>query len=191
MSGSWLLVAASTGASSTLRVHVWRKLREMGGLYLQQQVCLLPHRPAVSSAVDRLIERVVAEGGEGRVLHIAFSDAAEEEALIAQFNDEREDEYGELVSRVPDLLAELVSERRLGRVTFPEVDESRADLERFQRWLARIQRRDYFDAPSGSVAAGAVEEARAGLAAFEADAVDAELSPTKDGAGGSGSAEDG
>jgi hypothetical protein len=41
----FLLVSASTaGAPAATRVRVWRKLRSLGALYLQQSVCLLPAR---------------------------------------------------------------------------------------------------------------------------------------------------
>lgn len=177
MAGSWLLMVASTaGAPSTLRVYVWRKLRALGGLYLQQQVCLLPDLDPVRDKVDRVVERVLSDGGQAQVLHIALTDRAEEAALVERFNAERRDEYGELLERIPSLARELASERDRGRVTFTEADESRADLERFQRWLARIRDRDYFDADGGERAAAAVSEAEAALLAFEADAADAELS---------------
>ena len=96
MAERWLLVAVSTaGASSTLRVHVWRKLRELGGLYLQQQVCVLPDRPETGRAVVRLLDRVAHEGGESTLLHMSVSES-EDRWLIKQFNAERRDEYTEL-----------------------------------------------------------------------------------------------
>src|SRR5687767_13917873 len=55
----WILVTVSTtGASSSLRVHAWRKLRSLGGVYLQQSVCILPEREETSRAVRRLADRV-------------------------------------------------------------------------------------------------------------------------------------
>lgn len=179
----WLLVAASTGSSSTLRVFVWRRLRELGGLYLQQQVCLLPDLPQVRSVVEEVVARVVSDGETARVLPVAITDVAEERSLVAEFNAEREDEYGELVARIPELLDELDGERARGRVTFTEADESRADLERFERWLERIDGRDYFEAPARAAALEAVERARRSLARFEADAADAELGTNGDAAG--------
>ena len=39
---TWLVVSVSTaGAAASLRLRVWRKLRSLGALYLQQSVCLL------------------------------------------------------------------------------------------------------------------------------------------------------
>ena len=170
----WLLVTVSSGASSTLRVHVWRQLRSLGALYLQSSVCLLPERPETTRAVRRLLDRVSREGGEGRLLPIAITDAGEERAVIERFRAERSDEYGEICSRVPSFLEEIALERRRGRATYTEVEESEADLERLRRWLQRVRLRDYFDAAGREEAEAAVQRCAELLAAFEAEAFAAE-----------------
>jgi hypothetical protein len=171
----WLLVTVSTGGSSTLRVHVWRKLRSLGALYLQNSVALLPDNPETGRAVARLADRIRRSGGESRLLPIAITDPDEERAVIAQFNAERSDEYNEIVSRVPAFLEEIAYERGRGRATYAEVEESEADLERLQKWLTRVRARDYLDAPGRVEAEQAVERCAAELAAFEAEALAAEL----------------
>jgi hypothetical protein len=171
----WLLVTVSTAGSSTLRVHAWRKLRALGALYLQNSVALLPERPQTARAVAKLLERLRRSGGEGRVLPIAITDPREEQAVVSQFSAERSDEYQEIVSRAPAFLEEIAMERSRGRATYAEVEESEADLERLEKWLARVRARDYFDAPGRTEAEQAVERCAAELAALEAEALAAEL----------------
>lgn len=171
----WLLITVSTaGAPPALRVQVWRRLRALGALYLQQSVCLLPDRPEVIRAVRRLLDRVHRDGGGGRLLKVALSDPAEEQAIIEDFRRERAVEYADLLERIPEFLAELDRERARGRTTYAEVEESEADLHRFQSWLAKIAARDYFIAPGGQAARAAVDAAAAELAAFEDAALHAE-----------------
>ena len=175
METGWLLVTVSTaGAPASLRVHVWRRLRSLGALYLQQSACLLPASDTTVRAVRRLADRVRRAGGQARVLQLALTDRGEEAAVIEQFRQERAGEYAEVLERIPSLLAELDQERARGRVTYAEVEESEADLERFRSWLDRIQARDYFDAPGRAEAQAAVERCAAALAAFEAEALAAE-----------------
>ena len=50
----------------------------------------------------------------------------------------------------------LAHEQARGRATYAEVEESEADLHRFQAWLAKIEARDYFLAPGGDAARTAV-----------------------------------
>ena len=171
----WLLITVSTGGSSTLRVHCWRKLRSLGALYIQSSVCLLPQTTETTRVVVRLLDRVRREGGSGQMLSIAITDPAEEESIISQFRAERTDEYQEVCSRTPEFLTEIETERARGRATYTEVEESEADLERLKKWLGRVQARDYFEARGRNEAGLAVEACAQALAEFEAEALASEL----------------
>ncbi|MET8429606.1 Chromate resistance protein ChrB [Nocardia sp. NPDC004860] len=174
-SGGWLLISVSTaGSAGTLRVQVWRKLKSLGALYLQQSVCLLPDRSEVHREVRRLAARVRDHGGTARVLAMTFTDPVEEHGVIAEFNDARDSEYAEILERIPELHTELEGELARGNATYAEVEESEADLERFRSWLAKIAARDYFAAPGGQAARDAVDQAGAALAAFEEAALTTE-----------------
>ncbi|MBT2233551.1 Chromate resistance protein ChrB [Nonomuraea sp. NEAU-A123] len=164
----WLLISVSTaGAAPTLRVQVWRKLRSLGALYLQQSVCLLPEREQTVRQMRRLLDRVHQQGGTGRMLHLTLTDESEQRQIIGEFNAARDAEYAEVLERLPAFRQELAAERARGRATYAEVEESEADLERFRSWMAKIAARDYFTAPGGAAARAAVEDATADLAAFE------------------------
>jgi len=174
----WLLVTASSaGATDSLRVAIWRKLRSLGALYLHQSVCVLPARPDVEREIRRLVDRIRANGGAARVLRVAFEDAAEEAQLVSELQAARDDEYGEVLERVPAFLEELRNERDRDRATYEEVEESEADLERFRAWLAKIDRRDYFGAPRRADAHAAVERCAKALEAFESEAFAREVQP--------------
>jgi hypothetical protein len=173
----WLLITVSTprGGSSTLRVYAWRKLRSLGAHYLQQSVCLLPATPRTTRAVARLVTRLRAEGGHGEMLRIRLTDSKQEAAVIDAIQRERTDEYREVVERTRQFHEELQLERRRGRATYTELEESDADLARHHKWLAAIRARDYFDAPGGQEAAAAVASCEEALARFESEALSAEL----------------
>lgn len=165
------MVAVSTaGAAASLRVHVWRKLRGLGALYVQQSVCLLPDLPAVARQVRRLAERVVAEGGQVRVLHAQLTDPGERDGLVAELRAERDAEYADLLGRLPGFFTELETERVKGRVSYVEVEENEADLRRFREWLRRVVARDYFVAPLREEAMAELARAERALEDFEADA---------------------
>jgi len=171
----WLVISVSTaGAAGTLRVQVWRKLRSLGALYLQQSVCLLPARGEVVRDLRRLADRIHHHGGTARILRMRFADPAEEHAVVNELNAARDAEYAEVLERLPALRQELAEETARGRLTYAEVEESEADLDRFRTWLAKIAARDYFSAPGGQAAREAVEDAAAELAAFEEAALHAD-----------------
>ena len=108
-----------------------------------------------------------------RILTVALHDN-DHEALAAEQRDERDDEYNEVVDRVPQFLDEIELETDRGRASYAEVEESEADLERFEKLLASIADRDYFQAPRGADARLAVQRCREALAAFEALALAAD-----------------
>ena len=95
--------------------------------------------------------------------------------MIDAMQAERTDEYHELVESTRQFHDELAGERRRGRPTYTELEESDTDLARYQRWLAAIRARDYFDAPGGHEATAAVASCEAALAEFESEALSAEL----------------
>jgi hypothetical protein len=173
----WLLITVSTpsGGSSTLRVYAWRNLRSLGAHYLQQSVCLLPATPKTTRAAARVVTRLRAEGGNGEMLRIRLTDSKQEAAVIDAIQRERTDEYGEVVESTRQFHDELQHERRRGRAMYTELEESDADLARYQKWLAAIRARDYFDAPGGQEAVAAVASCEEALAQFESDALSAEL----------------
>jgi len=173
----WLLVTVSTpgGRNSAERVYAWRALRRLGALYLQQSVCVLPVTATTTAAIARLVGHLQKRGARAEAFRIRFSDRDEEHALIARFQAERSDEYNEVVERTREFHAELAYERGRGRVTYPEFEESEADLVRHRKWLAAIEGRDYFDAPGHEDAANAVRACASALSAFEESALAAEF----------------
>lgn len=110
---------------------------------------------------------------------MTVADEAEERELREEFNAARDEEYAEVLSRVPAFLVELETERAKGRVTYAEVEESEADLDRFITWLAKIDERDYFAAPAGPRARAAVDRCAREFREFEAEAVATEAPPPR------------
>jgi hypothetical protein len=163
---AWLLLIVTSGKEASLRVFVWRELRKLGALYLHKSVCLLPDRPEVRTRLQPVLGRIRGQSGSARMITVAIS-GDEHQVLVDEQRRDRDTEYGEVVERVPKFLAEIEMETARGRATYAEVEESEADLERFEKWLAAIANRDYFDAPGGDEARAAVQRCREALAAFE------------------------
>lgn len=168
------MTVTTAGAPATLRVTVWRKLKALGALYLQQSVCLLPALPAVGQELDRLTQRVQSEGGTIRVLAITVTHLEQDAALRADLRAARDAEYEEVLERLPAFFAELEMETARGRTTFEEVEESEADLARFRSWLAKIDARNYFDAPHAVTAHQQLTRAEEAMRRFTEQAMAAD-----------------
>lgn len=163
----WLLVTISTaGAPAATRVAVWRRLKSLGAVYLQQSTALLPATPATRRSMSSLADRVIHDGGTARVLRIVMRDPHGEAQLIQQQRADRDGEYAEVLERFPAFFAELDQEAARGRTTYEELEESEADLARFAAWLGKIAARDYFDAQMGQRARQELSRAESELARF-------------------------
>ena len=109
------------------------------------------------------------------MLPIQITDPAQEHAIIERFQRERSDEYHEIVERTRQFHDELALERRRGRATYTELEESDTDLSRHQKWLTAVTSRDYFGAPGAAEAQAAVTACEEALAEFETEALAHEL----------------
>ncbi|MDX6331875.1 MAG: hypothetical protein QOI83_4258 [Streptomycetaceae bacterium] len=119
--------------------------------------------------------KVRADGGSARCLHVRIDDPVGHGALIGEFRAAAVVEYGEVLER-----------RRAPHRDGPqahhvraEVEESEADLARFETWFAKITARGYFPAQIADEVRTELDGARQALAAFEAMtlAADTEIRP--------------
>lgn len=145
---SWnLLIYRVPSQPSTQRVHVWRKLKGWGGLYLQQSVCVLPYRDDFQRFLEELKANILASGGEADLLTVAIADPEQNAMLIQRFQQQAEEEYQEFLGRCRDFHQELDQEREISNLTFAELDENEVELAKLRSWLPKIRERDLFDAP--------------------------------------------
>jgi len=157
----WLLLVYRIKAeSSGRRTYVWRQLRQLGAVYLQQAAAVLPDRPELRDGLDRLGQRIRSAGGEASLLETVSPSAAWEEELVARFNAARDAEYEEVVESVERFEDEIRRETRKRRFRFAELEESEADREKLQRWFARLTERDFFGAPGRGGAEQALARGR-------------------------------
>ena len=67
----------------------------------------------------------------------------------AAFQAARDDEYEEIVDRCEDFLAQVKKEHVAGHYTYAELEENEVDLDKLQKWFARVRERDVFGAAAG------------------------------------------
>ncbi|MHB8958098.1 MAG: Chromate resistance protein ChrB [Candidatus Limnocylindrales bacterium] len=144
---TWLLlVYRIKSGSSSRRTYVWRQLRQLGAIYLQQAVAILPDRPELRAGLDKLGQRIRSGGGEASLLTTSSPDTAWEADVVERFNVARNAEYDEIVESVERFEDEIRRESRKQRFRFAELEESEADWEKLRRWFARLLERDFFGA---------------------------------------------
>ena len=161
-----LLIYRINSGSSSQRTYVWRQLRQLGAVYLQQAVAILPDRPELRAGLDRLGDRIRSGGGEASVLETLAPNEEWERELVARFNAARDAEYEEVVENVERFEDEIRRETRKKRFLFPELEEGEAEWEKLSRWFGRLNERDFFGAAGRPSAEESLERGRTLLDAF-------------------------
>ena len=144
---AWLLFLPQLPSlPSSLRVLVWRRLRGVGALSLQNGVWVLPARIEHEHFLRGLIEEVTPQGGGGLLFHATPLQPGLPDNIVERFRAERDQEYAEFRGRCADFLNEIASETERQNFIFAELEENEEDIEKLAAWLAKIRARDYFGA---------------------------------------------
>src|SRR5919201_3742948 len=150
------------------RTYVWRQLKQLGAVYLQQAAAILPDRPDLRAALEALAERIQSQEGEVSLLETTSPTETWERDLVERFNRARDEEYAEVVENVERFEDEIRRESRKGKFTFAELEDSESDWDKIERWQARVVARDFFGAPTRAEADAALERGKEMLAEFAA-----------------------
>jgi hypothetical protein len=145
--GWLLLVYRVPSEPSNNRVSVWRELKRLGVLYLQQCVCIVPAFDECVRGVQAVTARIEALHGTSDLFRIRDAGAAEQERLLAGFRQLSAKEYAEIIEECQTKFAkEIEFERFRQNFTYEEAEEIREDLEKIRRWFTRVTERDWFAA---------------------------------------------
>jgi hypothetical protein len=145
-----LLVYRMPREPSRHRVAVWRRLRDLGALYLQDGVAALPEDAVTREQLEWLQLRVREAGGEATLWEGRPGTVAEEAELVDAFRSSREEAYRDIIAGAERL-------RRKAEMGGGSVLEQLGKLERAFR---AERRRDYFRSSLRLEAAEALKAAR-------------------------------
>jgi hypothetical protein len=139
----WLLLLYSIPREPTApRVAVWRKLKRLGALLLNDAAWVLPARDATREQLRWLAAEVSEAGGEALVWEARLA-LGQEEALVEQFAARVEGPYREILE---------------------ELGREGADLGALSRRYQQVVAQDYFGTELGQRVRQALATARGGAA---------------------------
>jgi hypothetical protein len=133
------------------RVAVWRKLKVLGALYLQDGVVALPEDAVTREQFQWLQLRIREAGGEATLWEARPDTLPEERKLVETFRDARKEAYEAIAARAERIRrkAELG-----GSESLPE------ELRKLEREFRAERRKDYFRSPMRQEAATTLKAAR-------------------------------
>jgi hypothetical protein len=163
----WLLLIYRVPSEPTrLRAAVWRRIKSMGAIYLQNSAAALPASVAAERALRRLRSEILDMGGTAALLSCAV--LAGEPEVRAAFQAARDDEYEEIVDKCQDFLGQVDKEYAASHFTYAELEENEVDLVKLKNWLQRVRDRDVFGASGRAAAETALAACEDKLEAYAA-----------------------
>jgi DNA-binding transcriptional regulator PaaX len=169
--GPWLLLIYRVPTEpSRARVSVWRELKRLGGLYVQQAVCVLPDLENLRGALDKVRARIDELGGSSIFITLRDVEPEAGNQFVEGFRAQSAKEYTEIVEECDTkFVKEIEFERFRENYTFEEAEEIRQDLEKLKRWLDKVEGRDWMGADGRELCHQKVTACEQLLEQFESD----------------------
>ena len=166
-SAGWLVLIYRVPPEPTrLRSTVWRRIKSLGAIYLQNSAAALPASTATERALRRLRREIIDMNGTAILLSCDV--LAGESDVRGAFQAARNDEYEEIVDQCEDFLQQVKKEYAENHFTYAELEENEVDLVKLRNWLAKVRERDAFDADGRHAAEEALEACEQSLEAYAA-----------------------
>lgn len=163
----WLLLVYRVPSEPTrLRAGVWRKLKGLGAIYVQNSAAAIPAAPAAERALRSLRNEIGEMGGSAYVLESQV--IAGEADLVTLFNATRDDEYEEIVDRCDDFLHQIRKEYDADHFTYAELEENDVDLVKLRGWYSKVNGRDVLGATRAASAVEALDRCEQALEDYAA-----------------------
>ena len=163
----WLVLIYRVPSEPTrLRSTVWRRIKSLGAIYLQNSCAALPATPNTERSLRKLRHEILDMSGTAVLMSCDV--LAGEQEVRATFQAARNDEYEEIVDRCEDFLQQVKKEYTANHFTYAELEENEVDLVKLRNWLARVRDRDVFGADGRPAAEKALEECEHSLEAYAA-----------------------
>ena len=147
-STGWLVLIYRVPPEPTrLRSTVWRRIKSLGAIYLQNSAAALPASAATERALRKLRREILDMSGTAILLSCEV--LAGESDVRSAFQAARNDEYEEIVDRCEDFLHQVKKEYTDNHFTYAELEENEVNLVKLRNWFAKVRERDAFDAAGG------------------------------------------
>jgi hypothetical protein len=144
-----LLVYRMPAKPTAGRVAVWRNLKKIGAVYVQDSACVIPDTAAMRRELSPILERLDSGGGRYHLLPLRTLPPDEEQKLVDLFVQQTADHYREIIEDCEvNFAKEIEFEHFRRNYTYEEAEEIRMDFEKLTTWFERVRERDWFGTPN-------------------------------------------
>ena len=162
---AWLLLVYRIPSDPTrLRAAVWRRLKSLGAVYLQNSAAALPASDSAERALRRLRREILKMDGSAMLLTCSALVGGQD--IAALFQTARDSEYEEILDKCRDFHAGLEKEYVANHFTYGELEENEVGLVKLRNWFAKVRPRDVYAAPQRDAALQALDACETALETY-------------------------
>ncbi len=144
---TWLLLIYTVPAEpSRKRAAIWRELKRTGAVSVRDGVWALPERENTRDRFQMIAAKVSDLDGQATLVEGARISSERTADIVASAQAASAREYQELIDEAGHFLAHVQREREHRNVSFHELEELEADLDKLRRWSEQVIARDHFSA---------------------------------------------
>lgn len=166
-SEKWLILFYKISSeSSTNRVYIWRQIKKLGAIYMQDGGVILPYSKENMVSIKKLSDKIKESNGDPTILVASFFDEEKEKAIIEEFNSTRNLEYREVLEQCGKFFLEIKEETDKKNFTAEELEEVEEEYEKLVNWYEKIKKRDFFKASMAAKASETLNECKIKLEEF-------------------------
>ncbi|WP_437770423.1 Chromate resistance protein ChrB [Arthrobacter sp. KNU40] len=171
---TWLILIYRVPSEPTrLRAAVWRRLRNLGAVYMQNSAAAAPRTPQNERAM-RALRNEIVESMAGKAFLVNAASLIGENDLVNMFNEARNDEYEEILDKCRDFHAGVEKEVREEHFTYGELEENEEDLGKLRGWFEKVKARDVLGAPMAEKVADELSRCAVTLEEFASQVYEAD-----------------
>jgi len=147
LTNKWLVLFYKIPSdSSTSRVYIWRQIKKLGAIYMQDGGVILPYSRENMLSFKKLSDKIKELNGDPTILISSFFDNEKENVIIEEFNNTRNLEYKEILEQCGKFFTEIKKEIEKQNFTSEELEEIEEELDKLKNWYGKVKKRDFFQA---------------------------------------------
>jgi hypothetical protein len=156
-----LFLAQLPATPSSLRVMVWRQMRDAGAVNLPNGAWVLPRSPAGQRFLDELLAVLVQRGASGQIFAAKPLKKSTLDEVVSRSRLDRDLEYAEFCNQCEAFLAQVDG---IGGMRDPvRIKGIEGRLKRLAHRLEVIQGRDFFEGEQAGQAQAALQACQQAL----------------------------
>jgi hypothetical protein len=150
---SWVLLAYKLPPEAAAgRLALWRRVKDMGGIYLHTGVCLLPNTDDHVRRLKLLENQIAAMDGDAVILETAALDRAQERKVLGRFQADRDEVYRAFIDKCDVFAARIATDTAAARFSYAVLEDYDVELSKLGGWLGKIHQLDFYGGGAGTEA---------------------------------------